>query len=57
MFFFLQKFISPGELDPLNRRLITEPKPDVVVQGINSVVTLRMNIGMRQMIRKYVDPD
>lgn len=26
-------FIAPGELDPLNRRLCTEKKPDVVVQG------------------------
>ena len=32
-FSFFQKFISPGELDPLNRRQVTEPKPDVVVQG------------------------
>ncbi|KAH3702731.1 hypothetical protein DPMN_077757, partial [Dreissena polymorpha] len=29
-----EKFISPGELDPLNRRLITEPRPDVVVQVV-----------------------
>ena len=28
-----QKFISPGELDPLNRRQVTETKPEVVVQG------------------------
>ncbi|KAL3879258.1 hypothetical protein ACJMK2_031560 [Sinanodonta woodiana] len=27
-------FISPGELDPLNRRLVMEPKPDVVVQVV-----------------------
>jgi phosphorylase kinase alpha/beta subunit len=26
--------IAPGELDPLNRRLVTQPKPDLVVQGI-----------------------
>ena len=32
-FSLFQKFISPGELDPLNRRQVTEPKPDVVVQG------------------------
>ncbi len=25
--------ISPGELDPLNRRLVIQPKPDLVVQG------------------------
>lgn len=28
-----QGFLSPGELDPLNRRLTAEPKPDIVVQG------------------------
>ena len=27
-------FIAPGELDPLNRRLGSEKKPDVVVQGL-----------------------
>ncbi|XP_070197401.1 probable phosphorylase b kinase regulatory subunit alpha isoform X1 [Littorina saxatilis] len=27
-----ENFLSPGELDPLNRRLIREDKPDVVVQ-------------------------
>ncbi|CAH1777077.1 unnamed protein product [Owenia fusiformis] len=27
-------FLSPGELDPLNRRLCTEPKPDLVVQVV-----------------------
>lgn len=26
-------FIAPGELDPLNRRLSADKKPDVVVQG------------------------
>jgi phosphorylase kinase alpha/beta subunit len=26
--------IAPGELDPLNRRLVVQPKPDLVVQGI-----------------------
>ena len=26
--------IAPGELDPLNRRLVTQPKPDLVVQGM-----------------------
>ncbi|CAG0893584.1 unnamed protein product, partial [Darwinula stevensoni] len=29
-----QGFISPGELDPLNRRLGSEKKPDVVVQVV-----------------------
>ena len=28
----LQGFLAPGELDPLNRRLITEPKPEGFVQ-------------------------
>jgi len=28
-----QGYLSPGELDPLNRRLVAEPKPDIVVQG------------------------
>lgn len=34
-FFFLppQGFLAPGEIDPLNRRFATVPKPDVVVQG------------------------
>lgn len=26
-------FLAPGEIDPLNRRFSTIPKPDVVVQG------------------------
>ena len=28
-----QGFLAPGEIDPLNRRFSTIPKPDVVVQG------------------------
>jgi len=34
LLFFLNKknFLAPGELDPLNRRLITEPKPEGFVQ-------------------------
>ncbi|XP_063970677.1 phosphorylase b kinase regulatory subunit alpha, liver isoform-like [Lytechinus pictus] len=27
-------FIAPGEIDPLNRRLSTEPKPDLVIQVV-----------------------
>lgn len=27
-------FLAPGELDPLNRRLCSEKKPDVVVQVV-----------------------
>lgn len=30
---FFQGFLAPGEIDPLNRRFSTIPKPDVVVQG------------------------
>ena len=30
---FPQGFLAPGEIDPLNRRFATVPKPDVVVQG------------------------
>ena len=30
----LQKFLACGELDPLNRRLGSEKKPDVVVQVV-----------------------
>lgn len=33
LFFFPQGFLAPGEIDPLNRRFATVPKPDVVVQG------------------------
>ncbi|KAL1509747.1 hypothetical protein ABEB36_004437 [Hypothenemus hampei] len=29
-----EKFLAPGELDPLNRRLCAEKKPDVVVQVV-----------------------
>lgn len=32
-FFFFKGFLAPGEIDPLNRRFSTIPKPDVVVQG------------------------
>ncbi|XP_052282161.1 phosphorylase b kinase regulatory subunit alpha, liver isoform-like isoform X7 [Dreissena polymorpha] len=41
-----EKFISPGELDPLNRRLITEPRPDVVVQ----VVVIAEDIMMQSLM-------
>jgi phosphorylase kinase alpha/beta subunit len=30
--FYFKGFLAPGELDPLNRRLITEPKPEGFVQ-------------------------
>ena len=32
--FFSQGFLAVGELDPLNRRLCSEKKPDVVVQVV-----------------------
>ncbi|XP_052792707.1 phosphorylase b kinase regulatory subunit alpha, skeletal muscle isoform-like isoform X5 [Mya arenaria] len=41
-----EKFISPGELDPLNRRLITEPRPDVVVQ----VVIVAEDVTMQNLL-------
>ena len=28
----MKGFLAPGELDPLNRRLVTEPKPEGFVQ-------------------------
>ena len=31
---FLQGLIAVGELDPLNRRYSTDPRPDLVVQGL-----------------------
>ena len=31
-FCVVKGFLAPGELDPLNRRLITEPKPEGFVQ-------------------------
>lgn len=34
----IQGFLAPGEIDPLNRRFSTIPKPDVVVQGQLSVI-------------------
>ncbi|XP_064608813.1 phosphorylase b kinase regulatory subunit alpha, liver isoform-like isoform X1 [Liolophura sinensis] len=30
----IEGFLSPGEIDPLNRRLNSEPRPDVVVQVV-----------------------
>lgn len=33
-------FVAPGELDPLNRRLCTQKRPDVVVQGIYIVLRI-----------------
>lgn len=33
---FSQRFLEPGELDPLNRRHATTPGPDICVQGLLS---------------------
>ena len=30
----LQNYLEVGELDPLNRRLAAQPKPDIIVQGV-----------------------
>lgn len=44
------RFIAPGELDPLNKRLVIQPKPDLVVQ----VCVLAENIKVKQqMIENY----
>lgn len=42
-------FVAVGELDPLNRRLCSEKKPDVVVQ----VVILAENNEMREKLQQY----
>lgn len=44
-----QGFVAAGELDPLNRRLCSEKKPDVVVQ----VVILAENNEMREKLKQY----
>ncbi|XP_071951330.1 phosphorylase b kinase regulatory subunit alpha, skeletal muscle isoform-like isoform X2 [Antedon mediterranea] len=41
-----EKFLAPGEIDPLNRRFSTEPKPDLVVQ----VVLLAENEEIKQAL-------
>ncbi|XP_064637053.1 phosphorylase b kinase regulatory subunit alpha, liver isoform-like isoform X3 [Lineus longissimus] len=45
----IEGFLSPGELDPLNRRLVTEPKPDLVVQ----VVILAEDHGIQEMLAAH----
>ncbi|XP_060070242.1 probable phosphorylase b kinase regulatory subunit alpha [Ylistrum balloti] len=45
----LENFISPGELDPLNRRLVSEPKPDIVVQ----VVILAENLKIQEHLLEH----
>ncbi|CAG0890432.1 unnamed protein product, partial [Cyprideis torosa] len=42
-------FIAPGELDPLNRRLAPEKKPDVVVQ----VVVLAEDANVQSQLRSH----
>ncbi|NXU94757.1 KPB1 kinase, partial [Xiphorhynchus elegans] len=41
-------FLAPGEIDPLNRRFATVPKPDVVVQ----VCILAETEGIKEILRK-----
>ena len=36
IYIFSQRFLEPGELDPLNRRHATTPGPDICVQGLLS---------------------
>ncbi len=38
--FCYKGFLAPGEIDPLNRRFSTNFKPDVVVQGWWSIISL-----------------
>jgi len=45
----LQGFLAPGELDPLNRRLGSEKKPDVVVQ----VVILAEDAQIQEKLRVF----
>ncbi|ELT89975.1 hypothetical protein CAPTEDRAFT_163062 [Capitella teleta] len=42
-------FLSPGELDPLNRRLTAEPKPDIVVQ----IVILAEDKSIQEKLAQY----
>lgn len=42
-------FLAPGELDPLNRRLTSEKKPDVVVQ----VVILAEDNAIKEKLRQH----
>lgn len=44
-----QNFIAPGELDPLNRRLGSQKKPDVVVQ----VVILAEDASIQEKLSRY----
>lgn len=44
-----QNFIAPGELDPLNRRLGSQKKPDVVVQ----VVIVAEDASIQEKLNHY----
>ena len=44
-----ENLIAPGELDPLNRRLGSQKKPDVVVQ----VVILAEDASIQDKLRRY----
>lgn len=44
-----QGFIAAPELDPLNRRLCSEKKPDVVVQ----IVILAEDLEMKEKLREH----
>lgn len=48
-YFILKGFLAVGELDPLNRRLCSEKKPDVVVQ----VVILAEDAEIREKIAQH----
>ena len=45
----LENFIAPGELDPMNRRLGSWKRPDVVVQ----VVVLAKNKKIRDLLSSH----
>lgn len=49
LFIILKGFLAVGELDPLNRRLCSEKKPDVVVQ----VVILAEDAEIREKIAQH----
>lgn len=49
LIFLFQSFLAVGELDPLNRRLCSEKKPDVVVQ----VVILAEDNEIREKLRQH----
>lgn len=44
-----EDFLLPGELDPLGRRMVTEPKPDLVVQ----VVVIAEDKKIQERLAKY----